>query len=120
VATRLVNLVVDAADPAASARWWAEALGWPVTLALPDEVVVEPEPGGPGVPLVFVPVADPKTGPNRVHLDLASPSPAAQAALVERLTGLGATPPTSARARSPGRSWPTPTATSSAYCPRAD
>jgi Glyoxalase-like domain len=27
VGTRLVNLVVDAADPAASTRWWAEALG---------------------------------------------------------------------------------------------
>jgi Glyoxalase-like domain len=34
VGTRLVNLVADAADPAASARWWAEALGWEVTLAL--------------------------------------------------------------------------------------
>jgi hypothetical protein len=39
---------------------------------------------------VFVPVADEKSGPNRVHLDLASPSPAAQAALIERLLGLGA------------------------------
>jgi Glyoxalase-like domain len=84
--------VADAATPAASARWWAEALGWRVTLELPDEVAVEPpEPGGLGIPLVFVPVADPKTGPNRVHLDLVSPS-AGQAALVERLTSLGATP----------------------------
>jgi catechol 2,3-dioxygenase-like lactoylglutathione lyase family enzyme len=91
--TRLVNLVVDAATPAASARWWADALGWRVTLEQPDEVAVEPpEPDGLGIPLVFVPVADPKTGPNRVHLDLASPSVADQAALVERLTSLGATP----------------------------
>ena len=91
--TRLVNLVADAADPAASARWWAEALGWEVTLDTPDEAAVEPPgPGGLGLPLVFVPVADPKTGPNRVHLDLASPSPADQAAQVERLLALGATP----------------------------
>jgi Glyoxalase-like domain len=76
MATRLVNLVVDAATPAVSARWC--------------EVAVEPD--GLGIPLVFVPVADPKTGPNRVRLDLASPSLAAQAALVERLTALGATP----------------------------
>jgi hypothetical protein len=64
VATRLVNLVVDAATPAASARWWAEALGWPVTLEQPDEVAVEPpKPDGLGIPLVFVPVADPRTAP---------------------------------------------------------
>jgi hypothetical protein len=93
MATWLVHLVADAATPAASARWWAEALGWPVTLEQPDEVVVEPpEPGGLGIPLVFVPVPDPRTGPNRVHLDLASPSVADRAALVERLTSHGATP----------------------------
>jgi Glyoxalase-like domain len=58
----------------------------------PDEAAVEPPgPDGLGLPLVFVPVPDPRTGPNRVHLDLASPSPAAQAAQVERLLALGAT-----------------------------
>ena len=91
--TRLVDLVVDAADPAASARWWAEALGWEVTLDTPDEAAVEPPgPDGLGLPLVFVPVPDPKTGTNRVHLDLASASPAAQAAQVDRLLARGATP----------------------------
>ena len=93
MATRLVNLVVDAGDPAALAGWWAEALGWEVTLEAPDEVAVEPPgPDGLGLPLVFVPVTDPKVGPNRVHLDLASSSPADQAAQVERLASLGATP----------------------------
>jgi catechol 2,3-dioxygenase-like lactoylglutathione lyase family enzyme len=91
VTTRLVNLVADAADPAASARWWAEALGWEVTFETRHEVDVEPPSGGPGIPLVFVPVPDHKTVPNRVHLDLASPSAEAQAALVDRLLGLGAT-----------------------------
>ena len=92
MSTRLVNLVADAANPAASARWWAAALGWEITLEQPDEVAVEPpEPDGLGIPLVFVPVPDPKTTPNRVHLDLASPSAAAQTALVARLLDLGAT-----------------------------
>jgi catechol 2,3-dioxygenase-like lactoylglutathione lyase family enzyme len=90
--TRLVNLVVDAADPAASARWWADALGWEVAFETRHEVDVEPPAGAPGIPLVFVPVPDAKTVPNRVHLDLASPSAADQAALVERLTAMGATP----------------------------
>jgi len=41
---------------------------------------------------VFVPVAEPKTGKNRVHLDLATESAAHQAAEVERLLALGAVP----------------------------
>jgi len=91
--TRLQHVVVDAADPAALARWWAEALGWAITFEEPDEVAVEPpEPDGLGVPLVFVPVADPKVTKNRVHLDLRSADADDQAALVARLTGLGARP----------------------------
>jgi hypothetical protein len=91
--TRLQHVVVDAADPAALARWWAEALGWAITLEEPDEAEVEPpQPDGLGLPLVFVPVADPKVGKNRVHLDLRSATPDDQAAQVARLTGLGARP----------------------------
>jgi hypothetical protein len=91
--TRLECVVVDAADPRALARWWAEALAWVVTVEEPEEVAVEPpEPDGLGVPLVFVPVADPKVGKNRVHLDLRSASADGQAALVARLAGLGARP----------------------------
>jgi Glyoxalase-like domain len=92
VTTRLVNLVSDAGDPAASGRWWADALGWEVTFETRHEVAVEPPAGTPGIPLVFVPVPDAKTVPNRVHLDLASPSADGQAALVDRLLDGGATP----------------------------
>jgi len=92
LSTRLVNLVADAADPAASAHWWAEVLGWEVTFETRHEVAVEPPAGEPGLPLVFVPVPDHKSVPNRVHLDLASPSTAAQAAMVDRLVDHGATP----------------------------
>ena len=91
--TRLVQVVVDAADPAALARWWAEALGWAITFEEPDEVEVEPpEPDGVGVPLVFVPVADPKVAKNRVHLDVAPYAPDDHAAEVARIRDLGATP----------------------------
>ena len=46
--TRLVHLVVDAADPAGLARFWSGALAWPVTLEEPDEVswVVLTDPEG--------------------------------------------------------------------------
>lgn len=92
--TRLTSVVIDSADPAALGRWWAEALGWPITYADADEVVVEPEDTDtPVVPaLVFVPVDDPKVVQNRVHLDLASDSAEHQAAIVERLVAAGAQP----------------------------
>ncbi len=96
MATRLVNLVWDANDPAALARFWATALGWVIGDEAGDEVDVWPEgyqyPDPVAVPLVFVPVPEPKTGKNRVHMDLASTSPAHQADLVARLRGLGASP----------------------------
>jgi hypothetical protein len=91
MASRLDAVVVDAADPRALARWWAETLGWAVTGKEPGEVGVEP-PDGLGVPLVFVPVAEAKVGKNRLHLDLASGSVDHQAAQVDRLVGPGATP----------------------------
>src|SRR4029453_6425910 len=84
--TRLVHLVVDAADPAGLARFWSGALAWPVTLEEPDEVVIEPPDDDPAqagqLPLVFVPVPEPKTSKNRVHLDVASTSASQKAALV--------------------------------------
>ncbi len=94
--TRLVHLVWDANDPAALARFWASALDWVIADQDEDEVDVWPEgysyPDPAAVPLVFVPVPEPKTGKNRVHLDLASNSLPHQAGLVTRLRDLGASP----------------------------
>lgn len=94
--TRLVHLVVDAAQPAALARFWAAALGWEVAAEEPGEVDVWPSgysyPDPVALPLVFVPVSEPKTSKNRVHLDLATESPEHHAAQVRRLLELGAVP----------------------------
>jgi predicted enzyme related to lactoylglutathione lyase len=94
--TRLVHLVVDANDPAQLARFWASALDWQIADETPDEVDVWPAgysyPDPVAVPLVFVPVPEPQTGKNRVHLDLASTSRAHQSELVGRLRELGARP----------------------------
>jgi Glyoxalase-like domain len=96
VGTRLVHLVVDAADPAGLARFWAAALRWEVGAAEDDEVDVWPAgytyPDPVALPLVFVPVPGPKAGKNRVHLDLATESAEHQAAEVDRLLALGAAP----------------------------
>lgn len=96
MSTRLVHLVIDANDPSRLAKFWAAALGWEVAAEEPDEVVVWPAgfsyPDPTALPLVFVPVPEPKAGKNRVHLDLASTSAARQAAEVGRLRDLGAAP----------------------------
>jgi hypothetical protein len=90
---RLECVVFDAADPAALAGWWAAALGWTAEPeGMPGWWNAGPAPGEPGPYLLFGPVADPKQGRNRLHLDLRSGSSAGHAALVERLTGLGARP----------------------------
>jgi predicted enzyme related to lactoylglutathione lyase len=94
--TRLVHLAVDANDPPELARFWAAALGWEVTAKEDDEVGVSPPgydyPDPVALALLFVPVPEAKAGKNRVHLDLATESAEHQAAVVERLRGLGARP----------------------------
>jgi hypothetical protein len=91
--TRLTQIVVDSADPAAIARFWSAALDWPITFEGDGEVEIGPPPDDERqrgqVPLDFVQVTDPKTAKNRIHLDLASTSDEHQAALVARLEQLG-------------------------------
>jgi hypothetical protein len=80
------QLVVDCADAAALARWWAQALDWVTVSEIDDEYEIRPAPDQlPG--LLFVPVPEAKTIKNRLHLDF---RPADQDAEVERLLGLGA------------------------------
>ena len=82
------QVVVDAQEPRRLGRWWAEALGWVVVDDTEDEVEIRPDavtvPG-----LLFVAVAGPKAGKNRLHIDL---RPDDQGAEVSRLLALGAQP----------------------------
>ncbi|MFI9817245.1 VOC family protein [Saccharothrix variisporea] len=87
MATRLYDVVVDAADPVALGRFWSALLDQPITGESADEVDVAL---GEGVELVFVPVPDVKRVKNRLHLDLASTSAAHQAELVDKAKSLGA------------------------------
>ncbi|MEP6697707.1 MAG: VOC family protein [Pseudonocardiales bacterium] len=118
MATRL-QVAIDCADPAGLAQFWAAALGyvlqpppegfdsWPAALAswgVPESewnsasAAVDPDGAGPRVFLQRVP--EPKTGKNRLHLDLAvsdgpqTPVEQKRAQVmqgVQRLLGLGAT-----------------------------
>ncbi|MGW7196696.1 VOC family protein [Streptomyces chryseus] len=80
------QVMVDAADPAALGQWWAEALGWVVVDASPDEYEIRPaENRLPG--LLFTSVAEKKVVKNRLHLDF---RPDDQNAEVARLLAHGA------------------------------
>jgi hypothetical protein len=96
MAVRLVQVSVKAYDKSAVGRFWAEALGWEVTVDNPDETNLEPPgltyPDPRAVYIDVLTVPEPKTVKNRVHLDLASTSADHQAELVTRLRTLGATP----------------------------
>jgi predicted enzyme related to lactoylglutathione lyase len=91
MSTRLCNVVVDAADPPALARFWADLLGWRFSHASDGVAAATPPDDGWDLDLVFLPVTDPKTTKNRVHLDVASASPDHQAAQVAHALSLGAT-----------------------------
>jgi Glyoxalase-like domain len=86
--SRFTELIVDAADPARLAAFWAAVLGWQTT-ASDDEGVEIAGPPGSGPSLVFVPVPEPKAVKNRLHIDV-NPVGCEQDEEVERLVGLGA------------------------------
>ena len=89
-------MVVDCNDVAAQSRWWAEVLDWQIVYEADDEVVVAPEravdpsAGDMGPGLIFVPVPEPKSVKNRLHIDLAPPAGQDQASEVRRLEAMGA------------------------------
>jgi predicted enzyme related to lactoylglutathione lyase len=86
----IIGLSMDAADAAALAGFWAEALGMQVATGADERhAVVTIGPADVSVPrLVFHQVPEGKTVKNRLHLDLAATDWDAE---IGRLTGLGAT-----------------------------
>ena len=111
-----VQITIDCADPHRQADWWAEALGWQVEPQ--DEAFIRrmvdtgaaaesdtttyrgalvwtagagvrsPDPGRPR--LLFQAVPEPRSGKNRLHLDVRV-GPERREAEVTRLLSLGAT-----------------------------
>lgn len=111
---RTVQVVVDCADPAALAEFWRDALGytlepppegygswpdWLIAVGIPEDqwnsrsAVIDPDGVGPRI--FFQQVPEPKTGKNRLHLDVrvggrADDARARIDAEVSRLEGRGA------------------------------
>jgi hypothetical protein len=85
---RLRRIVVDAYDLPGLARFWTQAPGWKVLSERENEIVIGTgQNAAAGV--CFMPVTDPRTVKNRVHLDLTS-SAADRDQEIERLLALGA------------------------------
>ena len=94
MASRTTNFCIDAHDPAAQARWWADVLD---DFTLPPEEdlatwddeecwLVGPEDWA----MIFLKVPEPKTVKNRMHVCV-TPTDRTRDEEVERLLGLGAT-----------------------------
>ncbi|WP_432940626.1 VOC family protein [Kribbella sp. CA-253562] len=70
-AYRLMEIVVDSADPARQARWWADLLGAEFKSSEGKPYCwLENVPGLPFEYWVFISVPEPKTVKNRIHWDV--------------------------------------------------
>jgi hypothetical protein len=69
----LLEIVVDTAEPMPIAAWWADVLGGQHKDHPDGYSYLEPVPGAPFESLVFVPVPEPKTVKNRIHIDVTTP-----------------------------------------------
>ncbi|MFJ2395792.1 VOC family protein [Streptomyces sp. NPDC087843] len=70
--------------------FWSEALRWPLVWDQDQETAIQSPDGGTKITWGGPPVA-PKTGPNRLHFELALPAGADREAEIDRLISLGAT-----------------------------
>jgi predicted enzyme related to lactoylglutathione lyase len=69
--------------------FWSKALGWPLVWDQDEETAIQSPHGSSKISWGGPPV-NPKTGKNRLHLDIAPPAGSDQQAEVERLISLGA------------------------------
>lgn len=94
------GVTIDSADPRALAGFWTAALGLRILADYGGEFVQLGQEGSAAPYVGLQRVPEPRSGKNRVHLDLHADD---QAAEVARLTGLGAT--VLAEHSVPGLSW---------------
>jgi predicted enzyme related to lactoylglutathione lyase len=91
MASEFRNITVDCTDARALARFWAEVLGWQVFSDDDPEVLVAPSfpHVGAGPTMLFIPVPEPRTVKNRMHIDIV-PKTGTRDEEVARLIELGA------------------------------
>src|ERR1041384_8196383 len=86
--SRFTELVIDAADPGRLLEFWSAVLGWQPTGKYEGAVELA-DPSGSVPTLLFLPVPEPKTVKNRLHIDV-NPVGCEQAQEVARPIALGA------------------------------
>ena len=93
MSSRLSELVLNCRDPEALSRFWCEVLGYVELGRDGDDIEIGPRSGfgGAAPTIVFALVAEEKTAPLRLHLDV-NPVDRDQDAELERLLALGARP----------------------------
>jgi hypothetical protein len=83
-------VVLDSTDPAALVAFWSAALGYEHAGSAPGFEILQPVEGEPpGFTLLLQKVPEPKSGKNRMHLDIHPPLELGVPALVERLEAFG-------------------------------
>jgi hypothetical protein len=88
VAAFVFNVTFDCADPRSLAQFWSELTGY-TPGELRDDFARLDAPDKRGLRhILFFRVPEPKTGKNRMHVDVAARDPEAE---ITRLVGLGAT-----------------------------
>lgn len=106
MASRTSNICIDAADPVAQVRWWAQVLD---DFRLLDEAEMGPDEdecwlvGPDDREMIFARVPEPKTVKNRLHLCL-RPTDRSREEEVDRIVALGATV-VADRRQGPDRGW---------------
>ncbi|WP_086845866.1 VOC family protein [Amycolatopsis kentuckyensis] len=88
----VASILVDAHDPELLAGFWARITGRPIRAREGDVLVGLRAPSGRGPWLEFLRNDDVKRVKNRVHLDVAPPAEADQAAAVTEVVAAGAVP----------------------------
>lgn len=86
--SRIAVIVIDAVNPPVIAEFWCAVLGWQV-IEQDDEGTGIAAPDGTWPRIDILPVPEPKTTKNRLHLDLRADQ-ASTADELQRLLGLGA------------------------------
>lgn len=86
---RLININIDAINPSALARFWADLLKWKIGNAVDGYVELLPTDDS-GFEMNVLPTEAPKTGPNQMHFHLTSTSLENQRQIVDEALALGA------------------------------
>ena len=81
-----VSVVLDCQDPDGLVPFWEAALGYQLVDQADGYRMLAPLDGEPPGPiLILQPVPEPKSGKNRMHLDVHAPDPAAHILYLESL-----------------------------------